>query len=95
MALRFEDFFARPRETVQRVAALVGERAGDLSFLEDGSVRLSANHTVAGHWVRAYTGRVELWRDEEWRTRQPGPERLAATALSLPFLLRYRYPIRP
>jgi hypothetical protein len=95
MMVRFEDFFARPRETVERVAALAGEEAADLSFLQHGWVTLSPNHTVAGHWVRAYSGRVELWRDEAWRTQQPRQERMIATALSLPFLIRYRYPIRP
>jgi hypothetical protein len=93
MLLRFEDFFAHPGPIVERVARLVGEEAGSLSFLKDGWVELSTNHTVAGHWVRAYQGKVELWRDEEWRTHQPRPDRIAATALSLPFLVRYRYPI--
>jgi Sulfotransferase family len=94
MLIRFEDFLSRPEDTLGKVLGLVGQEARTLPFIGEDAVELSPNHTVAGHWVRSYQGRVELWRDEEWRTHQPRPDRMVATLLTLPFLARYRYPLR-
>jgi hypothetical protein len=95
MRLRFEDFVARPRETVRAVAKMVREPADGIAFLDDHTVALSPNHTMSGHWGRFDTGRTELRLDTSWLSQQPARERRVATALSLPLLLRYRYPLRP
>lgn len=96
MTLRFEDFVATPRPTVERVCAFVGERPLKLPFLDDRTVELGAHHTLAGNPARFSTGVVELRSgDEEWRARQSAREKLMATALALPFLRRYGYPLKP
>jgi hypothetical protein len=94
MRIRFEDFLARPRQIVEGTLGLLGEPVGDLSFLSERSVELSSNHTIAGHWIRFYKERVELKTEEEWLLRQPRRERIAATAVTLPLLVRYGYPMR-
>jgi hypothetical protein len=92
--IRFEDFLARPRQVVERTLSLLRESPADLSFLADRSVQLSSNHTIAGHWMRFYKESVELRTDDEWRSRQPRRELIAATVVTLPLLVRYGYPIR-
>jgi hypothetical protein len=94
MRIRFEDFLARPREIVERTLGLLGESTTDLSFLADRSVQLSTNHTIAGHWIRFYKETVELSADAEWLARLSRRERIAATLVTLPLLVRYGYPIR-
>jgi hypothetical protein len=90
--LRFEDFVARPRETVEAVARLVGEPAIATPFVDEHTVQLSTNHTMGGHWGRFEAGPTELRLETEWVTGQSGKDRRVATALSLPLVLRYGYP---
>jgi hypothetical protein len=94
MRVRYEDFVAQPKRTLTAIAALVGEGHPDLSLVEDGKVRLGQNHTMSGHWSRFSTGMVELREDDEWRSLLPAADRMAVTAVSLPLLARYGYPIR-
>ena len=96
MTLRFEDFIAAPRPTVERVCAFLGERPAKTPFVDDNTVELKAHHTLAGNPARFSTGVVKLRsNDEEWRAGQSRKERLVTTALSLPFLRRYGYPLSP
>jgi Sulfotransferase family len=95
MRLRFEDFLAAPEHAVARVSSFLGEQPAETPFLDHRTVRLGMNHTLAGNPARFSTGIVSVGSDEEWRDRQSVGEQLAATILSLPFLSRYGYPLRP
>lgn len=94
MLIRYEDFIARPRDTVLRILALVGEPEATLPFLDENTVRLSGNHTVAGNTGRFASGETTLKPDDEWMRSQSARDRLLTTALTLPFLRRYDYPLR-
>jgi hypothetical protein len=94
MLVRYEDFVARPQETVDAVSRMVAEPVTGSPILEDRTVELGANHTVSGYRIRFHSGPVELREDREWRARQRPVDRLTVTAGSLPMLLRYGYPVR-
>jgi UDP-N-acetylglucosamine transferase subunit ALG13 len=96
MLLRYEDFVARPAETLGWVADLAGaERGpGDLAFVRGEQIDLRPNHTVDGNPMRFAVGPVTLRPDEEWRTRMEPVDRRVVTALTLPLLRRYRYGAR-
>lgn len=91
--LRYEDFAARPRQTVERILRFVGEPVVDSPFRSDDTAILAPNHTVAGNPNRFTTGEVRLNRDDEWMSGQRSLVRCATTALALPLLGRYRYPV--
>lgn len=91
--IRYEDFMTHPRATIDEVFALLGEPRPDGPFLDDSTVVLPTNHTVAGNPTRFRTGRVQLSRDDEWLTAQHPLVRRATTAISLPLLGHYRYPV--
>ena len=95
MLLRYEDFVARPRDALVRMAELTGERPAELPLEGERTARLAANHTVSGNPSRFKTGTVELRADDEWKTSQSTLDRVAVTALALPLLGRYGYPLRP
>jgi hypothetical protein len=80
---------------VSRIAALAGEPDAELPFVDDRTVELGTNHTVSGNPGRFRTGPVTLRLDDEWVANQAAGDRWATTALALPMLLRYRYPLRP
>ncbi|MGH2806089.1 MAG: sulfotransferase [Actinomycetota bacterium] len=94
MYLRYEDFVAAPLETVTDVCALVGESDRPLPFIDERTVMLDANHTIAGNPSRFSSGRLELRDTAEWRTQQDRVSRWLATVVALPYLRRYGYSMR-
>jgi hypothetical protein len=90
MFLRYEDFTAEPRTTVSRILAFLGEDA-TVPFIDEHTVVLSPNHTVAGNPNRFRVGRVAIRLDDEWRRRMPRSRRLMVRALTWPLLRRYGY----
>jgi hypothetical protein len=94
MLLRYEDLMARPRPTMTSIAGLIGEPADDLPFVDDHTVELGENHTVSGNPGRFRRGTIELSADEEWRSTMRPVDRSLTTALTIPLLARYRYPLR-
>jgi hypothetical protein len=84
---RYEDFAARPRTEIERIARAL--RIGEGSppcFDDESSVRLSGNHTVAGNPGRRRSGATTIVADDEWRRSMPTPARTAVTAITLPLL---------
>jgi len=93
--LRYEDFVARPRAVIEEVLALTGTDPVDGPFVDDTTVRLEPNHTIAGNPSRFRTGAIALRLDERWRADQHLAPRLTSTALALPLLHHYGYHTRP
>lgn len=94
MRLRYEDFVAAPRTTTTRVTQFVGEAGGKSPFTDQRTVKLSPNHTIAGNPSRFSTGELVVQDTGEWRVRQSAADRRIATAIALPYLRRYGYPLR-
>src|SRR4051812_5896138 len=90
MFLRYEDFAAQPRAAVSRILTFLGEDPV-LPFVDEDTVLLHVNHTVAGNPNRFKVGPVRIALDDEWSRRMPARQQLAVRALTWPFLLRYRY----
>jgi hypothetical protein len=92
--LRYEDFAARPHEAVRRVLDLI-EEPGEAPFVDDRTVLLGANHNLSGNPNRFTTGPVRIVPDQEWRVRMSARDQATIAAATLPFLLRYGYPLVP
>jgi hypothetical protein len=92
MFLRYEDFATQPRAAVARILAFLGEDA-EAPFVDDETVVLGVNHTVAGNPNRFRVGRVRVRLDGEWARRMPRHRQLAVRALTVPLLLRFGYPL--
>ena len=58
-----------------------------------GEVALQPSHGLSGNPGRFRSGRVPLKRDDRWVTEMPGSSRALVTALTLPLLRTYRYPL--
>jgi hypothetical protein len=91
LRIRYEDFVAAPRTTVDETRALVGEDAGRSPFLDERTVALGVNHSIAGNPSRFSTGTLVLEDRSEWRTAQSRLDRLITTMIAYPFLRRYGY----
>ncbi len=89
----YEDFVRRPTDTVATIMRHVGEDAVDLSFIAEQEISLGVNHSVYGNPNRFEGGRIRLRLDDEWRTGISTADHLLTTALTLPLLVHYRYPL--
>jgi sulfotransferase family protein len=93
LRVRYEDFVRQPQRTVQRIAALVEEVPAELPFSSDSTVRMQPTHSVSGNPNRFTTGSVEVRADDEWVHLMRRTDRMLVTALTLPLLVYYRYPL--
>ncbi|MFI5891900.1 sulfotransferase [Actinoplanes sp. NPDC051513] len=82
--LRYEDFAANPREVIERILTMTGTPATDGPFIDDNTVELDPNHTIAGNPSRFRNGKIALTNDDRWRAEQRSGPRLTSTALALP-----------
>lgn len=92
--VHYEDFVADPERTIVRVLEALGVVAAPSFGDHAGNFALSPNHSLHGNPRRFESGPVTIELDDEW-TRVMGTERHLVTALTLPLLLRYGYPLRP
>jgi hypothetical protein len=93
--LRCEDLVAEPTASLRSVARLVDEKPEKLPLRGDHQAVLGVNHGVMGNPSRYVIGEVELRQDDDWRAAQSSGDRRVITALTLPLLARYRYPVIP
>lgn len=93
--VRYEDFVADPPGTVRQILDMVGMGSLPVEMTPEREVFLDVCHTVDGNPVRLQKGLVRLEKDVEWETAMDVRTKLAVTSMTLPLLLRYRYPLRP
>jgi hypothetical protein len=93
LKLRYEDFVAEPRRSIERALELVGEEATPLPHVGEHEVKLGGNHNIWGNPNRFQTGLVRLRPDDEWAFRMRPEDRRLITALTFPLLARYGYPL--
>jgi hypothetical protein len=90
----YEDFVRNPADELSRILAPFGRpSAATIAQLSEGSVTLEPTHTVSGNPMRFRHGDIEVKPDVEWQQKMPARDRLAVTALTLPLLRRYGYPV--
>jgi hypothetical protein len=94
VTVRYEDFVAEPRRVSAEIAALTDRSAEDLPFIDDRTVELKPNHTVSGNPDRLRSGLVRISPEVGSRKSLRGRDQAVVTALTLPLLVRYRYPVR-
>ena len=95
LRLRYEDFIADPKKSFEHILDLLDERDANLPLASDREVKLGVSHTVSGNPNRFDTGAVELRPDETWKQKMSRSDQNLVTALTLPLLHRYGYPVTP
>jgi hypothetical protein len=93
--LRYEELVERPARIVRRAWGDLGLPGdGDLPMIDDTSIELTGSHSVAGNPMRFRTGPTRLRPDTAWISELSTADRRVVTALSLPLLKWYGYPLR-
>ena len=93
--VRYEDFVADPKSTIDAILDLVGRPHSDNPIQADGSVTMSGNHTVAGNPNRFDKGAVRIRSDDEWMRTEPRSRQIMLGIAALPLMRKYRYAVRP
>ena len=94
MRLRYEDFVARPIETLRSVGDFVGEDFDISPLFADGSVSVRPTHSVWGNPTRFEHGLIPIAPDTAWRAAMPAWRQAVTTVMTWPLMLRYGY-LRP
>jgi hypothetical protein len=89
--LRYEDFIASPKKTVESILDFIGESTDKLPFETEHEVRLKSDHMIWGNPNRFQTGTVTLRLDDEWRNSLSWSDRIIIAALGWPLIIRYGY----
>lgn len=95
LVVRHEDVVADPVKVIRRVATWAG-LPDDIALpvSADRVATLTASHTVSGNPMRFRTGKVPIVGDDAWRVALTRRDIAAVTAITLPLLRRYGYPLR-
>ncbi len=93
LRLRYEDFIADPRRSFEGILDLADEEEAELPLVGEREVKLGISHTVSGNPNRFDTGAVELKQDQAWTEKMSPRDQRLVTALTVPLLRRYHYPL--
>lgn len=91
LRVRYEDFVAAPRTTVESILRFAGEETSTLPFISGNEVLLNITHTISGNPNRFHTGPETLQPDSEWKTKMKLSQKNLVTSLTFPMLSRYGY----
>jgi hypothetical protein len=94
ITVSYDELARDPAKVLRELADLMDEPAGDLRFLTSDAATLVPTHSVGGNPVRMISGAVVIEPDEEWRHEISARDRWVSTALALPLLHRYGFPLR-
>jgi hypothetical protein len=89
--LRYEDFVARPEQTLRQIATLAGEAPDTSPFVAPDEVLLEPTHSVAGNPNRWRSGRVKIAHDRDWLSAEGFRSARTVSALTWPGRVRYGY----
>lgn len=95
LTVRHEDVVADPRAALRRITTWAG-LPDDIALpvSSAGVAELTAAHTVSGNPMRFQTGSVPIVADETWRTASSRRDLATVTAITLPLLHHFGYPLR-
>lgn len=94
LRILYENFVHEPQKTVRNIILMLKERPelGKVPFVSTHEVRLGQSHIIYGNPDRFKSGFIRLKCDNKWKSMRL-LDKLFVTALTWPFLIRYRYPI--
>ena len=94
VVVRYEDLIAEPEATIRRIIGVADAGDAATPFIDGATVTLQPNHIVSGNPSRFRTGEVELRLDAAWERDMRARDRRLVTAVTMPLLGRYGYPLR-
>lgn len=92
--MRYEDFIESPQLAIERCLKLLGEEQAQLpTFVNKHEVLLGETHNFSGNPDRFQRGTTAIKDRDEWRSKMSTSRQLLVTAITSPWLVRYKYPL--
>lgn len=92
LLLRYEDLVADLGTALGRIYNIVGT-SPTAPPMTGQEVDVRPNHTVSGNPGRFAAGGLDVRPDDAWRSALPPSHHALTTAVTLPLLVRYHYPL--
>jgi len=89
--LYYEDLANNPQEMITQILVNFRLPYPGPNFINDHTISLNPNHTVAGNPMRFKQGVIEIRPDTDWIMKMKKSHRSLVTALTFPLLLNYGY----
>ena len=90
--LHYENIILNPKIEVSKIFKLLNLKdETDRIFINENTVSLKQNHTVAGNPMRFKTGEITLSLDEEWKEKMSKKDTLLTNLFAYVFLKKYHY----
>jgi hypothetical protein len=89
--VKYEDFAKDPQHTLRRIVTDAGQPTPSLSFVNQSTVLVGADHIVSGNQMRFESGWISVKPDEEWRRKLARRHLWIVNAITWPWLVRYGY----
>ena len=78
---------------LRRIGEFVEVDIDPSQVIDDGFANLSGTHSAWGNPNRFVHGQIGLAPEDEWKLRMPQSQRAVVTAMTLPLILQYAYPV--
>jgi len=93
--VKYESVVGHPGAELKRIREFAGSEWCDDDVWNDGtdSFEIFPHHTLGGNPVRFRRGHTRLEPDDEWKIKMSRGEKALVTAITLPLLAAYGYPV--
>jgi hypothetical protein len=94
LRVTYEAFTRAPRAVIDDISAFLGQRSAATEiFVGPTTVANRGNHAFSANRNRLSSGEIEIRPDRAWEASMGRRDRLLVTALTLPLLRHYGYPL--
>ncbi len=91
LQMRYEDFIANPKGSVQAIMELVGLPDLSAAFVGPNEVDIAPSHNISGNPVRFRKGAVMLRADDQWREQLPSSTQRWVRLITWPHMRHFGY----
>ncbi len=92
LTLRYDELVNQSQQSIEKIGSLLDVDTAELKHLIQSKHSLQQMHNIAGNRLRMKSN-ITLKYDQSWKSGLSTFQYLAITALALPLLLIYRFPL--
>ena len=92
LLVRYDDLTNRPIEIIEAIGSMIKIDTSNLLKLVEADENFQQEHNIAGNRLRMKRD-IKLRNEQSWKNELPNFQFFVITILTLPLLLKYKFPI--
>jgi len=92
LLVRYDDLTNSPTETIEAIGSMLKTDTSSLVKLVESDESFQQEHNIAGNRLRMKRD-IKLRHEESWKNELPTFQFIVITLLTLPLLLKYKFPL--